>query len=82
MGFLVACGHVCGVSGVVLACGNAGVTRSDEWVATVKVKRTNAAPGVFAGRLRLMRTGHITVVESPYEPTGDVLDIASPKGCL
>ena len=33
--FLVAGGHVCGVFWRIVACGNAGVTRSDEWRAAV-----------------------------------------------
>jgi len=43
-----------GVCGVVLACGNAGITRSDEWFAAVEVERTDAPSCVFACGLRLM----------------------------
>jgi len=58
MAALVADSHVCGVFGGVLACGNAGVTRSDEWLAAVEVKRTDAASGVFACGLGLVGAGH------------------------
>jgi hypothetical protein len=62
--FLVVRGHVCGVCGVVLACGNAGVTRSDEWFAAVEVKRTDAPSCIFACGLGLVGTDHETIALS------------------
>ena len=82
MAFLVSGCHVCGVFGRVVSCGNAGITRSDEWSARIAANGAQAAACVFAGGLGLVGTGHITVVESPYVPTGEVLDIASPAGNL